>query len=100
MDAFNVLAEPTRRHILEQLAPGPCTVNTLVERLSISQPAASKHLRVLRESGFVAVRPDRQKRWYVLNPEPLQQVDDWLARYRVFWSQELDALEEHLEKTR
>lgn len=96
MDPFTVLAEPTRRHILEQLAPRPCTVNSLVERLSISQPAASKHLRVLRESGFVSVRPEGQKRWYVLNPEPLKQVDAWLAQQRKFWSHQLDALEDHL----
>lgn len=96
MDPFTVLAEPTRRHILEQLAPGPCTVNSLVERLSISQPAASKHLRVLRESGFVSVRPEGQKRWYVLNPDPLKQVDAWLAQHRKFWAQQLDALEDHL----
>jgi DNA-binding transcriptional ArsR family regulator len=99
MDPFTVLAEPTRRRILEQLAPGPCTVNSLAERLTLSQPTASKHLRVLREAGFVSVRAEAQKRWYVLNPAPLQQVDAWIGRYRAYWSGQLDALEAHLDET-
>jgi DNA-binding transcriptional ArsR family regulator len=95
---FDVLAEPTRRHILDLLREGERSVGELVERLSHSQPGISKHLRVLREAGLVDVRQDAQRRMYGLRPEPLAEVDAWLAPYREFWSGRLDALEEHLNE--
>lgn len=72
----------------------------LVAQLGMSQPAVSKHLRVLKEAGFVEVRPDAQRRLYRIRPEPLVELDDWLAPYRVFWTRHLDRLEEHLDRRR
>lgn len=95
--AFDVLSEPARRRILDLLREGERPVGELVDRLPLSQPAISKHLRVLREAGLVEVRPDGQRRWYRLRPEPLAEVDAWLAPYRRFWSERLDALERHLD---
>ena len=97
MTAFDVLAEPTRRHILDLLLERPRSVNDLVERTGLSQPGTSKHLRVLREAGLVRVRRDAQRRWYELRPEPLAEVDAWLAPYRRLWAGRLDALERHLD---
>jgi DNA-binding transcriptional ArsR family regulator len=94
---FDVLAEPTRRRILDLLLERPRPVGELVDELGISQPGVSKHLRVLRESGFVGVRQDAQRRWYELRPEPLAEVDAWLAPYRRLWADRLDALERHLD---
>ena len=94
--SFAVLAEPTRRDILDLLRDGERPVGDLVERLHLSQPAVSKHLRVLREAGLVEVRPDAQRRLYRLRPEPLEAMDEWLAPYRRLWSQSLDKLERHL----
>src|SRR3954447_2131304 len=94
---FEVLAEPTRRRILELLLERSRPVGELVDELGISQPGVSKHLRILRESGFVRVRQDAQRRWYELRPEPLAEVDAWLAPYRRLWADRLDALERHLD---
>ena len=98
MDIFTALAEPRRREILEQLLSGPCTVNGLVESLSMSQPMASKHLKVLREAGIVKVRPEGQRRWFSLRREPFEALQDWLARYRAYWTEELDSLERFLDE--
>jgi DNA-binding transcriptional ArsR family regulator len=96
--AYAALAEPHRREILDLLRAGERSVNDLVERLRISQPGVSKHLRVLREAGLVEVRPEGRRRWYGLRAEPLAEVDRWLEPYRVYWSGRLDALERHLEE--
>jgi DNA-binding transcriptional ArsR family regulator len=93
---FSVLAEPSRRRILDLLRERDRSVGELVERLSLSQPGVSKHLRVLREAGLVDVQIEAQRRWYRLRPEPLAEVDAWLAPYRRFWTDRLDALEAHL----
>ena len=94
---FDVLAEPTRRRILDLLLERSRPVGELVAELGLSQPGVSKHLRVLRDSGFVRVRHDAQRRWYELRPEPLAEVDAWLAPYRRLWANRLDALERHLD---
>lgn len=96
--SFAVLAEPTRREILDLLRDGERPVGELVESLHISQPLVSKHLRVLREAGLVDVRPDAQRRLYRLSPEPLIEIDEWLAPYRRLWERSLDRLERHLEE--
>jgi DNA-binding transcriptional ArsR family regulator len=95
---FDVLAEPARRDILDLLREGERSVGELVERLSLSQPGVSKHLRVLRDAGLVVVRPDAQRRWYGLRAEPLAEIDAWLGPYRRYWSDRLDALERHLDE--
>jgi DNA-binding transcriptional ArsR family regulator len=95
---FDVLAEPSRRDILDLLRDGERSVSDLVERLSLSQPGVSKHLRVLREAGLVEVHPDGQRRMYELRAEPLAEIDAWLGPYRRFWSGRLDALERHLDE--
>ena len=94
---FEVLAEPTRRRILDLLRGGPRLVGELTEELGLTQPGTSKHLRVLREAGLVRVRPEAQRRWYELRPEPLAEIDAWLAPYRRLWTTHLDALERHLD---
>ena len=95
---FDVLAEPTRRRILDMVRDHERSVGDLVKTLSVSQPGVSKHLRVLREAGLVDVRHDAQRRLYRLNPEPLEEVDVWLAPYRRYWAGRLDALERHLDR--
>ena len=95
--SFAVLAEPTRRDILDLLREGERPVGDLVDQLGLSQPAVSKHLRVLRDAGLVTVRADAQRRFYGLDPEPLTSIDEWLAPYRRLWSESLDKLERHLE---
>ncbi len=97
MMTFEVLAEPHRRQILELLRPGERPVGELVAALSLTQPAVSKHLRVLREAGMVEVRGEAQRRLYRLRPEPLRAVDEWLAPYRAMWAASLDDLERHLD---
>ncbi|RCW41074.1 ArsR family transcriptional regulator [Halopolyspora algeriensis] len=96
--AFTVLADPHRRQILDLLRTRERVVGELADQLGLSQPGVSKHLRMLREAGLVTVRHDAQRRWYGLCPEPLAEVDDWLAPYRAFWSDRLDALERYLEE--
>jgi DNA-binding transcriptional ArsR family regulator len=98
MTAYAALAEPNRRQILDLLRGGERSVGELVERLQLSQPGVSKHLKVLREAGLVAVRAAGKRRLYALEPAPLAEVDAWLEPYRDFWSGRLDALERHLEE--
>jgi len=95
--AFDVLAEPNRRRILDLVREDERPVSELVDRLGLSQPAVSKHLRILREAGLVEVRTDAQRRMYRVNPGPLRDLDAWLAPYRRMWSGRLDDLEHHLE---
>jgi DNA-binding transcriptional ArsR family regulator len=95
--SFQVLAEPTRRRILDLLLERPRPVGELVDRLGLSQPGTSKHLRALRDAGLVRVRKDAQQRWYELCPGPLTEIDDWLQPYRRLWAASLDALERHLD---
>jgi DNA-binding transcriptional ArsR family regulator len=94
---FEILAEPHRRRILDALRGQERPVTELVDRLGASQPAVSKHLRVLREAGLVEVRVDAQRRLYRLRLQPLREVDEWLAPYRELWTASLDRLERHLE---
>jgi DNA-binding transcriptional ArsR family regulator len=94
--AIEVLAEPRRRQILDVLRAGEQPVHVLVAELGLSQPAVSKHLRVLRDAGLVAVRPDGQRRLYQLRTEPLIELDEWLEPYRRLWRLSLDKLEAHL----
>jgi DNA-binding transcriptional ArsR family regulator len=96
---FDVLAEPTRRRILDLLLDRERPVGDLVEKLDVSQPGVSKHLRVLREAGLVEVRHDAQRRFYRVRPEPLAEIDAWLAPYRRLWAKRLDSLERHLDET-
>jgi DNA-binding transcriptional ArsR family regulator len=95
---FEVVAEPNRRAILNLLASSEHSVGEIERRLHMPQPAVSKHLRVLREAGFVESTVDAQRRLYRLNPEPFQELDDWLAQFRRFWSSHVDALERHLDR--
>jgi DNA-binding transcriptional ArsR family regulator len=98
MNAFAVLAEPTRRRILDCLLDGERPVSELVDQLGISQPTVSKHLRVLREAGIVTARVDAQHRRYRLEPTALTEIDEWLAPYRRLWTKRLDALENYLDR--
>jgi DNA-binding transcriptional ArsR family regulator len=97
VDAFAVLAEPTRRRILDVLRGSERSVGDLVDALAVSQPTMSKHLKVLRDAGFVSCRTAAQQRIYRVEPRPLRDVDAWLAPYRRMWSTHLDALERHLD---
>jgi DNA-binding transcriptional ArsR family regulator len=94
---FEVIAEPNRRRILDLLRGGERPVGELVAELRVSQPTVSKHLGVLRSAGLVDVRVDAQRRLYSIRPEPLQEVDAWLAPYRQLWASHLDDLERHLD---
>ena len=94
---FEVLAEPNRRRILDLLRVREQPVGDLQRALAISQPAVSKHLRVLRDAGFVDVRPVAQRRVYRVRAGPLREIDEWLAPYRALWSSRLDDLERHLD---
>ena len=96
--AFGIIAEPNRRAILSLLASSERSVHELEQKLRLSQPSVSKHLRVLREAGFVEARVDAQRRVYRIRPEPLAEVDAWLAPFRRFWSGHVDALERHLDR--
>ena len=98
IDAFATLAEPNRRRILDLLAERERPVGEIVDALSISQPAVSKHLRVLREAGVVRSRVDAQRRVYSVRVEPLRDIDEWLERYRALWARSLDRLEQHLDE--
>jgi DNA-binding transcriptional ArsR family regulator len=92
MTIYEALAEPTRRRILDLLRERPRLVGELAELLAISQPGVSKHLRVLRDVELVHVRQDAQRRWYELQPEPLAEIDTWLASYRHLWEARFDRL--------
>jgi DNA-binding transcriptional ArsR family regulator len=96
--AFGIIAEPNRRAILSLLASSEQSVSEIEHRLRMPQPSVSKHLRVLREAGFVEARVDAQRRVYRIRAEPLRQVDAWLAPFRRFWSAHVDALERHLDR--
>ena len=96
--AFEIIAEPNRRAILSLLVSSQQSVGEIERRLRMTQPAVSKHLRVLREAGFVESTVDAQRRLYRLKPEPLQEMDAWLAQFRRFWSAHVDALERHLDR--
>ena len=98
MSIFDVIADSTRRQILDLLLKRPHLVGELVEKLEISQPGVSKHLRVLRENDLVEVQPEAQRRWYALRPEPLQEVDQWLNSYRQVWEERFDNLDAYLEQ--
>ena len=97
MNAFAAVAEPHRRQILDRLRDGECAAGDLVALLHLGQPGVSKHLRILREARLVAVRADGKRRVYRLAPAPLAEVDAWLDDYRQYWTERLDALEDHLE---
>lgn len=94
---FEVLADPTRRKLLDTLRTGEHSVGALVDQLKLSQPAVSKQLRILREAGLASMRVDAQRRIYRLNPEGLREFDEWLAPYRALWQDRLDAMERTLD---
>jgi DNA-binding transcriptional ArsR family regulator len=96
--AFAVLAEPSRRAILSLLASSERSVGDIERHLRMPQPSVSKHLRVLRDAGLVESRVEAQRRVYRVRPEPLLEVDEWLAPFRRFWSRHVDALERHLDR--
>ena len=99
MDVFEAVAEPSRRVLLDALAEGERTAGELVATLpQLTQPTVSRHLRVLREVGLVEVRPDAQRRVYALRADGLVAIDDWIERYRRYWIDHLDSLEQHLQK--
>jgi DNA-binding transcriptional ArsR family regulator len=95
---FEIIAEPNRRAILNLLVRSEQSVGEIERRLGMTQPAVSKHLRVLREAGFVEATVDAQRRLYRLRPEPLRELDAWLAPFRRFWNAHVDALERHLDR--
>ena len=98
MSAYSAVAEPNRRQILDLLRAGERSVGELVDRIGLSQPGISKHLRVLRDAGLVGARADGKQRLYRLRPQPLAELDAWLEPYRALWEEHLDALERHLEE--
>jgi DNA-binding transcriptional ArsR family regulator len=97
---FELVAEPSRRQILDLLRERARPVGELVKLVGLSQPGVSKHLRLLRDAGLVRVRRDGQRRWYELEPEPLAELDEWLEPYRRLWDERLDRLERHLKDNR
>lgn len=98
---FSAVAEPTRREVLSLLAQGERSAGELVDAFPhLTQPAVSRHLRVLRDAHLVEARPRAQQRIYTLRPERLRELDQWVSRYRPFWSDSLDSLEDHLDKRR
>jgi DNA-binding transcriptional ArsR family regulator len=90
LDTFQIIADPTRRRIVETLRHGEQQVNDIVARAGIHQSGVSRHLRILHEAGFVTLRPDGQRRLYSLKPEPFRELDKWLAQYRQLWDARLD----------
>jgi len=98
MEAFEIIAEPSRRAILSLLVSSEQSVGDIERQLRMSQPAVSKHLRVLRDAGFVESTVDAQRRLYRLKPGPFQELDTWLAQFRRFWSAHVDALERYLDR--
>jgi DNA-binding transcriptional ArsR family regulator len=99
LDVLEVIAEPTRRRILDAVREGEQSVNDLVHRVGMHQPGVSRHLKVLRDAGLVEVRRDAQRRMYRLRAEPLMELDAWLEPYRAEWAGRLDSLEQHLRRT-
>ncbi|MEO5840893.1 MAG: metalloregulator ArsR/SmtB family transcription factor [Acidimicrobiales bacterium] len=99
LDVLEVIAEPTRRRILDAVRERECSVSDLVDEVGMHQPGVSRHLKVLRDAGLVEVRRDAQRRIYRLRAEPLMELDAWLEPYRAHWAERLDALERHLERT-
>jgi DNA-binding transcriptional ArsR family regulator len=99
LEILDVIAEPTRRRILDAVRDAECSVTDLVERIGMHQPGVSRHLKVLRDAGLVDVRRDAQRRMYRLRAEPLMEIDAWLEPYRAHMAGRLDALEHHLERT-
>jgi DNA-binding transcriptional ArsR family regulator len=97
-NAFEIIAEPNRRAILSLLVSSEQSVGDIERRLRMSQPTVSKHLRVLRDAGFVEATVDAQRRLYRIKPEPLKEIDAWLAQFRRFWSAHVDALERYLDR--
>jgi DNA-binding transcriptional ArsR family regulator len=95
---FEIIAEPNRRAIMSLLVSSQQSVGEIERQLRMPQPTVSKHLRVLREAGVVESTVDAQRRLYRLKPEPLQEVETWLAQFRRFWSAHMDALERHLDR--
>lgn len=100
LDAFQTLADPTRRRIVETLRRGERQVGDIVEEAGIHQSGVSRHLRILHESGFVSMRPDGQRRLYSLRPEPFRELEDWLSLYRDLWEARLDRLDVALKQRR
>ena len=100
LDAFQTLADPTRRRIVEALRSGEQQVNDIVERAGVHQSGVSRHLRILHDSGFVSVRPEGQRRLYSLRPEPFRELDEWLGGYRSLWEARLDRFGAALEQRR
>src|ERR687888_632916 len=100
LPALQVLAEPRRLAILDLLRDGERPVGELVDSIGLSQPAVSKHLRVLKDAGLVEARADAQRRLYRIRPEPLAELDEWLPSYRRLWTTHLDRLEDHLDQRR
>jgi DNA-binding transcriptional ArsR family regulator len=100
VSAFEALSDPTRRRIVELLADGERSAGELASHFHTSRPGVSRHLRVLREHGLVRARGDGQRRLYSLDPTPLAELDDWLARYRGFWANRLDALDTEVHRRR
>jgi DNA-binding transcriptional ArsR family regulator len=96
---LDVIAEPTRRRILDVVREGERSVSELVQEVGMHQPGVSRHLKVLRDAGLVEVRQDAQRRLYRLRAEPLKALDEWLEPYRAEWSGRLDSLERHLQRT-
>jgi DNA-binding transcriptional ArsR family regulator len=99
VDVLEVIAEPTRRRILDAVRDGERSVNELVDQVGMHQPGVSRHLKILRDAGLVEVRRDAQRRLYRLRPEPLIELDAWLEPFRAHWAGRLDALEQHLART-
>jgi DNA-binding transcriptional ArsR family regulator len=97
-DVFTVLADPTRRRMLEVLREGERAVGELVDEVDIEQSGVSRHLRIMREAGFVSVRRDAQRRLYSVEPEPLRELDAWLADYRQQWEESFEKVDAHLER--
>lgn len=100
MQALAALADPIRREIVQNLLAGPQDAGSIAALFDVSRPAVSRHLRVLREAGLVSVRSDAQRRIYEIDPAPLVEVDEWLSRYRAFWTERLDALDSYLGEVR
>ena len=100
LEVFQILADPTRRRIVEALCYGEQQVGDVVEKAGVHQSGVSRHLRILYESGFVSMRPDGQRRLYALKPEPFREIDGWLGEYRKLWEARLDRFETALAKRR